>query len=114
MAVRQRRIRAAADRTAPESFFPYRVSRREQSLRPSHTPVARGVRRLTGRYEVENTLAHQPAERLAGRRRGNPVRTVKREVGDVVTGLTEPRQQSQAGTGFAVHRIAGAMREKYA
>jgi len=37
--VRQWRIVAAADRTAPEPFFHCRVSRREQSLRPSHTVV---------------------------------------------------------------------------
>jgi len=39
-AVRQWRITAAAERTAPEQFYYWRVSRREQSLRPRHTTVA--------------------------------------------------------------------------
>ena len=39
-AVRQWRIMAAADGTAPEQFYYCRVSRREQSLRPRHTTVA--------------------------------------------------------------------------
>ena len=60
------RITATADRTAPEPFFTRcRVSRRDQSLRPSHTVVtSQTVRRLRGR--------------AVGRR---PVRGVRNEEG---------------------------------
>jgi hypothetical protein len=51
--VRQWRIVAAADRTAPEPFFHCRVSRREQSLRPSHTVV------------TDNAAAHRAGLRSA-------------------------------------------------
>jgi len=39
-AVRQWRITAAAEGIAPDRFYCCRVSRREQSLRPSHTAAA--------------------------------------------------------------------------
>jgi len=56
--VRQWRITATADRTAPDPFAYCRGSRREQSLRPSHIVVtSQTVRRLTGESRVGDLFA---------------------------------------------------------
>jgi len=56
--VRQWRITATADRTAPDPFAYCRGSRREQSLRPSHIVVtSQTVRRLTGGSRVGDLFA---------------------------------------------------------